>query len=43
MKDKEQAYAKASFEDVANKYDEIPFFKMSARYVAEIINFSYSV
>lgn len=38
MQDKEQAYAKASFEDVANKYDEILFFKISARYVAEIIN-----
>lgn len=38
MQDKEQKYAKASFEDVANKYDEIPFFKISAGYVAEIIN-----
>ncbi len=38
MKDKAQAYAKASFEDVAAKYDEIRFFKISAAYVAEIIN-----
>lgn len=38
MKDKAQAYAKASFEDVAAKYDKIPFFKISAGYVAEIIN-----
>jgi len=33
----EQAYAKASFLDVANKYDEIPFFKTSAKHVAQII------
>ena len=33
-----QAYAKATFDEVANKYDEIPFFKISARVVAEIIN-----
>lgn len=38
MQDKEQKYAKTSFEDVAKKYDEIPFFKISAKYVAEIIN-----
>ena len=38
MEEKEQAYAKASFEDVAAKYDEIPFFKISAKYVVEIIN-----
>ena len=34
----EQEYAKSSFTDVASKYDEIPFFKISARYVAQIIN-----
>jgi len=38
MEDKEQEYAKSSFEDVANKYDEIPFFKISARNVAQIIH-----
>ena len=37
MQEKEQDYAKASFEDVAHKYDEIPFFKISAKYVVEII------
>ena len=37
MQEKEQDYAKASFEDVASKYDEIPFFKTSARYVVDII------
>jgi len=37
MEEKEQDYAKASFEDVATKYDEIPFFKISAKYVVEII------
>jgi len=34
----EQEYAKSSFSDVASKYDEIPFFKTSAKYVAQIIN-----
>ena len=37
MQEKEQAYAKASFEDVSTKYDEISFFKISAKHVAEII------
>jgi ubiquinone/menaquinone biosynthesis C-methylase UbiE len=37
MEEKEQAYAKASFSDVAHKYDEIPFFKISAGYVADIV------
>ena len=35
--DKEQEYAKKSFDNVANKYDEIPFFKISARHVVDII------
>jgi ubiquinone/menaquinone biosynthesis C-methylase UbiE len=34
---KEQDYVKATFNDVANKYDEIPFFKISARHVVNII------
>jgi len=33
-----QTYAKATFDEVAVKYDEIPFFKTSASVVAEIIN-----
>ena len=37
MEEKEQEYVKASFEDVAGKYDEIPFFKISAKYVVDII------
>lgn len=37
MQEKEQEYAKASFADVADKYDAIPFFKISAKYVAQII------
>ena len=37
MQEKEQEYAKDSFEDVATKYDEIPFFKLSAKQVVEII------
>ena len=37
MQEKEQEYAKASFAEVADKYDAIPFFKFSAKYVAEII------
>ena len=37
MQEKEQDYAKKSFDDVAHKYDEIPFFKISARNVVEII------
>ena len=35
--DKEQEYAKTTFDEVANKYDEIPFFKISAKHVVEII------
>lgn len=38
MEEKEQAYAKASFSDVAKKYDEIPFFKISAGHVADIVH-----
>ncbi len=38
MQNKEQEYAKTSFQDVANRYDEIPFFKISARHVAQIIH-----
>jgi ubiquinone/menaquinone biosynthesis C-methylase UbiE len=37
MQETEQEYAKKSFDDVAHKYDEIPFFKISARYVVDII------
>jgi len=37
MKETEQAYAKKSFDDVAHTYDEIPFFKISAKYVVDII------
>ena len=38
MKQKEQEYAKKSFDDVADIYDEIPFFKISAKKVVEIIS-----
>jgi len=34
---KEQAYAKRTFDDVASRYDEIAFFKISARYVSKLI------
>ena len=37
MKEKEQDYAKKVFNEIANKYDEIEFFKTSAGYVCEII------
>ena len=37
MKETEQDYAKKSFDDVAHKYDEIHFFKISARHVVDII------
>lgn len=37
MQEKEQDYAKNTFNEVANKYDEIEFFKISARHVADII------
>ena len=37
MQKTEQDYVKATFNDVAKKYDEIPFFKISARHMAEII------
>jgi ubiquinone/menaquinone biosynthesis C-methylase UbiE len=37
MKKTEQDYAKKSFDDVAHKYDEIPFFKTSARHIVDII------
>ena len=37
MQETEQEYAKKSFDDVAHKYDEIPFFKISAKNVVEII------
>ena len=37
MQGKEQEYAKSTFEYVATKYDEIPFFKISAKHVADII------
>ena len=34
---KEQEYSKATFNEVANKYDEIEFFKISAKYVVKLI------
>jgi len=37
MQEKEQDYAKNTFNEVATKYDEIEFFKISARHVADII------
>ena len=37
MLKKEQAYAKTTFDEVATKYDEIPFFKISARHVVDLI------
>jgi len=37
MQDKAQEYAKTTFDDVASRYDEIAFFKISARHVADII------
>jgi len=37
MQEKEQDYAKNTFNEIATKYDEIEFFKISARYVADII------
>ncbi len=37
MQEKEQEYAKTTFDKVAMKYDEIPFFKISASHVVGII------
>ena len=37
MLKKEQEYAKTTFDEVATRYDEIPFFKISARHVVEIV------
>ncbi len=37
MHEKEQAYAKSTFDSVAVKYDEIAFFKLSAKHVATIV------
>ena len=37
MKEKEQDYAKNTFNEIATKYDEIEFFKISARHIADII------
>ena len=37
MQEKKQEYAKTTFDHVANKYDEIPFFKISAKHVVRII------
>jgi len=37
MQKKEQEYAKSTFNEVANNYDEIPFFKISARHVVALI------
>ncbi len=37
MQEKEQVYARTTFDDVASRYDEIEFFKISARHVADMI------
>lgn len=37
MQETEQEYVKKSFDGVADKYDEIPFFKISAKHVVDII------
>jgi len=37
MSEKEQEYAKTTFAEVARKYDEVEFFKTSARHVVELI------
>lgn len=37
MNETEQEYAKKSFDDVADKYDKIPFFKVSAGHIVDII------
>ena len=37
MSNKEQEYSKTTFNEVANKYDEIEFFKISAKYVVKLI------
>ena len=37
MEETKQDYAKSCFNNVANNYDEIPFFKTSAKYVVDII------
>jgi ubiquinone/menaquinone biosynthesis C-methylase UbiE len=37
MENKEQDYAKTTFDEVAKNYDEIPFFKTSAVHVAQMI------
>ena len=33
----EEEYAEATFNEVADKYDEIPFFKISAQYLTQIV------
>ena len=38
MQEKEQAYAKATFNEIAKNYDEIPFFKISAKEVVDMIH-----
>ena len=37
LQEKEQDYAKKTFDDVALRYDEIEFFKISARHIAKMI------
>lgn len=37
MEEKEQDYAKTTFNEVSEKYDEIEFFKTSAKFIPEII------
>lgn len=37
MQEKEQEYARTTFDDVASRYDEIEFFKISARHVTDMI------
>lgn len=38
MLKKEQEYVKSTFNEIAHKYDEIPFFKISARHVVALIH-----
>jgi len=37
MEEKEQNYAKNTFDEVATNYDDIPFFKISAEHIADTI------
>jgi len=37
LQEKEQDYAKKTFDEVALRYDEIEFFKISARHIAFLL------